>query len=220
MNHSLYHKKGLKSIEKMFFALDQAKKGAKSDDFEIMQKKITLRNEKIEYTLRKHRQAKRLKLAIYCDGNFVVTVPWRMSIWNVDQFIREHADWVLEKMKSMKKLGKNNLFARNDRAEYLELKERARALVYNRLEKFNKFYDFNYKGVAIRNQKTRWGSCSSKGNLNFNYKIVLLPPRHADYIIVHELCHIKEFNHSKRFWNLVAKTIPEYEKIIADLRAL
>ena len=207
-------------MNKMNFPLFKLKNIRNSEDIEIMQKKITLKSEKIEYTLRKHRQAKRLKLAIYCDGNFVVTVPWRMSMWNVDQFIREHADWVLEKMKAMKKIGKNNLFARNDRAEYLELKERARQLVHNRLEKFNKIYNFNYQGVAIRNQKTRWGSCSSKGNLNFNYKIALLPPRHADYIIVHELCHLKEFNHSKRFWNLVAKTIPEYEKIVEQLRIL
>lgn len=207
-------------MNKIIFPLAKLKNVQKNEDIEIMQKKITIKNEKIEYTLRKHRQAKRLKLAIYCDGNFVVTVPWRMSLWNVDQFIREHADWVLEKMKAMKKIGKNNLFARNDREEYLELKERARQLVHNRLEKFNKVYNFTYKGVAIRNQKTRWGSCSSKGNLNFNYKIALLPPRHADYIIVHELCHLKEFNHSKRFWNLVAKTIPEYEKIVAQLRIL
>jgi len=183
-------------------------------------KKITLNSEKIEYTVRKHRTAKRLKLAIYCDGNCVVTLPWRMGFLSADEFIKKNAEWVLEKMKAMKKIGRNSLFARHDHVEYLKLKEHAREMVAKRLEKFNAVYGFKYKGVAIRNQKTRWGSCSSKGNLNFNYKILLLPQRHADYIIVHELCHLKEFNHSKRFWNLVSQTIPEYEKIVEQLRVL
>lgn len=183
-------------------------------------KKITLRNEKIEYMVRKHRRAKRLKLAVYCDGNCVVTLPWHMGEWNAEQFIKQNAQWVLEKMKAMKKIGKQSVFSRHSHEEYLKLKEYARDLVAKRLEKYNAHYGFDYKGVAIRNQKTRWGSCSSKGNLNFNYKIVLLPPRHADYIIVHELCHLKEFNHGKRFWNLVAETIPEYERIIEQLRVL
>ncbi|MEI8343953.1 MAG: M48 family metallopeptidase [Candidatus Moraniibacteriota bacterium] len=183
-------------------------------------KKVTLGSEKIEYTVRKHRTAKRLKLAIYCDGNCVVTLPWRMGFLSADEFIRKNAEWVLEKMKAMKKIGRNSLFARHDHVEYLKLKEHAREMVAKRLDKFNAIYGFKYKGVAIRNQKTRWGSCSSKGNLNFNYKILLLPQRHADYIIVHELCHLKEFNHSKRFWNLVAQTIPEYEKIVEQLRVL
>jgi hypothetical protein len=185
-----------------------------------VQKKITLLSEKIEYTVRKHRTAKRLKLVISCDGNCTVTLPWRMGFVSADDFIRKNAEWVLEKMKAMKKIGRNSLFARHDRVEYLKLKETARVMVTRRLEKYAEFYGFEYKGVAIRNQKTRWGSCSSKGNLNFNYKILLLPQRHADYIIVHELCHLKEFNHGKRFWNLVAQTIPEYERIVTQLKIL
>jgi predicted metal-dependent hydrolase len=185
-----------------------------------IQKKITLRNEKIEYTVRKHRQAKRLKLAISCDGNCVVTLPWRMGFVSADDFIRKNAEWVLEKMKAMKKIGRSNLFARHNQVEYLKLKEHARDMVTKRLEKYAQIYGFEYKGVAIRNQKTRWGSCSSKGNLNFNYKILLLPQRHADYIIVHELCHLKEFNHSKRFWALVEQTFPDYENIVAQLKIL
>jgi hypothetical protein len=185
-----------------------------------IRKKITLRNEKIEYTVRKHRQAKRLKLAISCDGNVAVTLPWRMGFVSADEFIRKNAEWVLEKMKAMKKIGRNSLFARHDNVEYQNLKEHAREMVKSRLEKYAEFYGFQYNGVAIRNQKTRWGSCSSKGNLNFNYKILLLPQRHADYIIVHELCHLKEFNHGKRFWNLVAQKIPEYERIVAQLKVL
>lgn len=101
---------------------------------------------------------------------------------------------------------------------YLKYKKDAEVLVKERLEYFNQFYNFKWGRVAIRNQKTRWGSCSKKGNLNFNYKIALLTPLQADYIIVHELCHLKEFNHSKKFWDLVAQTIPDYKEVRNSLR--
>ena len=102
--------------------------------------------------------------------------------------------------------------------KYKENKERALLIVKDRIEYFNTFYNFKWNRIVIRNQKTRWGSCSKKGNLNFNYKIALLPPKSADYIIVHELCHLGEFNHSQKFWDLVGETIPDYKAIRKDLR--
>lgn len=96
--------------------------------------------------------------------------------------------------------------------------EQARTFVENRISYFNKFYNFEINRIVIKNQKTRWGSCSSKKNLNFNYKIIYLRPALADYLIVHELCHLGELNHSKRFWALVAKTIPSYIKISKELK--
>ena len=107
--------------------------------------------------------------------------------------------------------GKNN-------ADYLKYKKEAGILAKERLEYFNTIYNFKYNRITIRNQKTRWGSCSKKGNLNFSYKIALLSPKIADYIIVHELCHIGEFNHSKNFWNLVEKTMPDYKELRGSLR--
>lgn len=106
------------------------------------------------------------------------------------------------------------------RAEYLKHREAARALVATRIEALNAVYGFSYGKVAIRNQRSRWGSCSKKGNLNFNYRIVLLSPQLADYIIVHELCHLKEFNHSNNFWNLVAVACPEYATLRAELKKI
>jgi predicted metal-dependent hydrolase len=104
------------------------------------------------------------------------------------------------------------------RKEYLLHKESARALVHERLKHWNTFYNFTYGRIAIRNQRSRWGSCSKKGNLNFSYKIALLPPNLADYLIVHELCHIGEFNHSNRFWDLVGRAIPDYKALSKDLK--
>jgi len=102
----------------------------------------------------------------------------------------------------------------------IEKREQARCLVENRINHFNKFYNFRINRIAIKNQKTRWGSCSSKRNLNFNYKIIYLTPEFADYLIVHELCHLGELNHSKRFWALVFKTIPDYDKINKKLKRI
>ncbi len=107
---------------------------------------------------------------------------------------------------------------RRSRVEFLANKESAQALILDRLAHFNQYYNFPIKRISIRNQRSRWGSCSKKGNLNFNYRIVLLPPKVSNYIIVHELCHLGEFNHSKRFWALVAKTIPDYNQIRKELR--
>ena len=104
-----------------------------------------------------------------------------------------------------------------ERARYKELRESARALVMHRLTHFVGMYTaldprnaiaFTYKRVAIRDQRGRWGSCSSRKNLNFNYRIVLVSPELQDYIIVHELCHLKELHHQPSFWNLVEQTIP------------
>lgn len=98
-------------------------------------------------------------------------------------------------------------------AEYKLYKEAARILVQRRLSELNQVYDYTYGRISIRNQRTRWGSCSRQGNLNFHYKLVLLPPALADYVIVHELCHIKELNHSRRFWELVVRTVPNYKEL-------
>lgn len=96
--------------------------------------------------------------------------------------------------------------------EYQAHKEKARDLVIARLAHFNAHpaYGFTYGRISIKNTKSRWGSCSKKGNLNFSYKLALIAPDLADYVIVHELCHIGEFNHSRAFWDLVAKAMPDW----------
>ena len=101
---------------------------------------------------------------------------------------------------------------------YLENKNKALEMVKERIEYFNDFYNYKWNKISVKNQKTRWGSCSQRGNLNFNYKIALLPQKSSDYIIVHELCHLGEFNHSQKFWDLVAKTVPDYKETRRDLR--
>ena len=91
-------------------------------------------------------------------------------------------------------------------------------LIDAKIDKYNRHYRFDFFGIRIKKMKSRWGSCSSKKNLNFNIKIIALPDRLIDYIVVHELCHLREMNHSARFWSLVAKTIPDYKNRKIELK--
>ena len=116
----------------------------------------------------------------------------------------------------------NNIDERNVRVfsvdDYSKHKDEALALTKERVEFFNKIYRYSFNNISIKNQKTRWGSCSRKRNLNFNYKILFLPEKLRDYIIVHEICHLKELNHSQRFWALVGSAVPDYLGIRKELR--
>jgi hypothetical protein len=91
-------------------------------------------------------------------------------------------------------------------------REFARDVIHERLEHWNSHFDFSYNRVSIKNQRRCWGSCSEKGNLNFNYRVIFLPQTLMDYVIVHELCHLAELNHSKKFWEHIARALPEYKE--------
>lgn len=182
-----------------------------------MQKQIYLNNQKLEYVFRRSGRARRVRLAVYGDGSLAVTVPRGVDEGVAEKFIIEKSDWIIRKIAYYKKF-KNRVVFKNSRADYLKNKKYASRLIQGRIEYFNKEYCFSFGKISIRNQKTRWGSCSKKSNLNFNYKITFLPAKVADYIIVHELCHLGEFNHSQKFWNLVAETIPDYRGARKELR--
>lgn len=175
----------------------------------------------IEY--RVSTRAKRLRIAVHHDGHVVVVRPRRMSARIAEQFVRDRKSWIEEKVAYFMKRKARVLRETPQVAlvgTYVKYKEEARALVHARLAHYNQFYNFTYHTVAIRNQKSRWGSCSKRGNLNFNYKIALLPPYLADYIVVHELCHLGELNHSEKFWQLVARTTPTYKEMRKELREI
>lgn len=99
-------------------------------------------------------------------------------------------------------------------------KHRAKRLVRARLSHFNQVYGFSWKRVSIRDQRSRWGSCSSNGTLCFNWRLIVLPEPLADYVIVHELCHLKHLNHSRAFWHLVERAIPDHHHHRRALRLI
>lgn len=108
--------------------------------------------------------------------------------------------------------------------QFLVHKEAALSLVTSRLAHYQAIYrdqfgyTLIYKKVTIKNLSSRWGSCSRKGNLNFNFRLALLPSELANYVIVHELCHLGEFNHSRKFWELVEKAVPGWREARGRLK--
>jgi predicted metal-dependent hydrolase len=192
-----------------------------------MQKYITLYDRKFLYTLRRSSRARRLRLTVYADGSVVLTSPIGLAENIAEKFVASKGQWLISKLKffSQKRSRDDQSggqpaspLPRLTRRDYLKYKEQARELVLQKIAKLNRLYGHSYNKISIRNQKTCWGSCSRKGNLNFNYKILFLPERAQDYIIAHELCHLKEFNHSPRFWELVARTSPDYLEIRRELK--
>ncbi len=162
-----------------------------------------------------------MHLVIYPSGELIVTQPKNLSFNIVENFIKSKESWLIERINYFKKNKdvKKNPLDLLTRRDYLNKREEVRKLVKERLEYFNSFYNFEYTKINIRDQKTRWGSCSRRGGLNFNFKIFYLTPEIRDYVIVHELCHLKEFNHSARFWNLVAQTTPDFKSLRRKLKS-
>lgn len=173
----------------------------------------------VEYTLTISKRARKLTLSIYSGGHFVVTKPSGMADHRVERFMQSKAKWIVEKINRFMKFP-SALSRKVSQPLLVDYREQALIFVEKRVQHFNQIYGFNYKKISVKNQKSRWGSCSSKGNLNFNFKIVLLPDRLADYIIVHELCHIGQLNHSKKFWDLVEKTLPHYKILRNELKKI
>ena len=160
------------------------------------------------------RRSKRKTLAIEIKdaGHVLVRAPIRASNRSIQEFISQNNDWI---EKHLAKAEKRQEAHRNIRTlsdiELEELIASAKRVIPERVRYFAPIVGVDYGRITIRNQRTRWGSCSSKGNLNFNIALMRAPLAVLDYVIVHELCHRKEMNHSPRFWAEVEKVIPDYK---------
>jgi len=175
----------------------------------------------IDLTIRKSGRSRAMRITVRTDGSVMVTKPPHASMSMIEAFLRDKWQWIEDKVDFFKTHPRERIVRPRSiytKAHYRKHREAARALVEARLEHFNRHYGFHYNAVAIRNQKTRWGSCSSKRNLNFNYKLLFLAPEQQDYIIVHELCHLAEFSHGPKFWAHVAEQIPDYKNLRKTMR--
>lgn len=184
-----------------------------------MRKNIELLGRAIPYTIKKSPAAKNLRLSVSEDKGLTATLPWKMKETLLEGFMRKKAGWIISRLTHLAKLPPRTL-PKISADDYKKFQFQAWELAHKRLGHFNQIYGLRYKRVSIKKQTSRWGSCSKKGNLNFNYRIVFLPPELQDYLIVHELCHLKEMNHSHKFWAEVGKSIPEYKKLRKKLYAL
>ena len=182
-----------------------------------MQRKIKLYNTDVVYTIRSSRRAKKVRLTMYCDVGLVVTLPAAMPLRNAEQFIRQKAQWIIKTLDFFSQ--QTVILSPRERgmAKH-EAREQARVFIRDRVEHFNKILKFSHNRIFIKAHKRKWGSCSHRKNLNFNYRILFLPQALADYIIIHELCHLQEMSHSKKFWGLIEKILPDWRERQKQLR--
>ncbi len=151
---------------------------------------------------------KTIAIQITPEGQVLVRCPNRMPLDDIHKFVESKSSWIEQHLLHLRKRPQDPPFTEKDRQD---LARQAAAYIPNRVAWFAAKVGVTYGKITIRSQRTRWGSCSSKGNLNFNCLLMLVPPAVLDYVVVHELCHRKEMNHSRRFWTQVAAVLPDYE---------
>ena len=157
---------------------------------------------------------KTMVLQVNAEG-VTVRAPLRFDDARIRRFVEEHTDWIEQKLQKHRSMG---AVPRLSTAELYALAEQALKDLPPRVAHYAALLGVTYGKITVRNQKTRWGSCSSSGNLNFNCLLMLTPPEVRDYIVVHELCHRKEMNHSKRFYAEVARVMPDYRRQVQWLK--
>ena len=156
---------------------------------------------------------KTLSMQVKGDGQVEIRAPLRTSDAEIRRFLETHRRWLekhLQKAQALQqaKAGVRKLTA----AETAELKKKAKRILPERVAYWAPLIGVRPGRIAVRCQKTRWGSCSTKGNLNFNCLLMLAPEGVIDSIVVHELCHLKHMNHSKRFYAEIEKVLPDYRQ--------
>ena len=159
-----------------------------------------------------------LTIQVKPDGSVIVRAPLRLAKYRIEKFVAEHEEWVRIQQKKLEKHREHmHVITEEERQEGIR---EAKRVFPERAAYFAKRMGVTYNRITIREQKTRWGSCSSVGNLNFNWKLVLMPSEILDYVVVHELAHRKEMNHSPRFWAVVEKELPDYRERQEKLKIL
>lgn len=175
---------------------------------------ININDIQIPYEIQRTRR-KTYGISIKPGGTVIVRIPLRGTISFAKSMMEEKRDWIYQNYLKMKKIPKP--VQQKDKSDYekrLEAPYRmaAKSYIPRRVAYYADILGVTYGKISIRDQKTRWGSCSSKGNLNFNWKLMLAPPGVLDYVVVHELCHRKEMNHSPQFWKEVETVLPDYKE--------
>ena len=147
------------------------------------------------------------------DDGLLVRAPKRMSTREIQAFILSKKDWIEKHQKIIEERREIlNQYPPYIEEELKDLAKKAKEIIPAKVKYYAEIVGVSYGRITIRCQKTRWGSCSSKGNLNFNCLLMELPDEIIDSVVIHELCHRKHMNHSKTFYDEVEKIFPEYKR--------
>lgn len=159
---------------------------------------------------------KSIALQVKRGGQIIVRAPQRMAGSRIEDFVRIHETWILQAQeKVLEAMRRSQAITEQERIKGFEI---AKNIIPERAAYFADRMHVTYNRITIREQKSRWGSCSNKGNLNFNWQLVRIPSELLDYVVVHELAHREEMNHSAKFWAVVEKELPDYRERRKKLR--
>ena len=175
---------------------------------------IKIKDQEIAYQTKKSRRVKRVGLRLNMDKSLTITYPYRLDPGNVELLIKKKLAWILRQMKKLDGL----TILDQGKKEFLENKSAHLTTIKERIDHFSAHYGFRVGKVSIKNVRSYWGLCSRQGNINFNFKALFLPVNVLDYLIVHELCHLKQHNHSKKYWQEVERVLPDYKLLRKELR--
>ena len=174
-----------------------------------MEKIQKRKTEHVSYGLIRAKR-KTMALKVSEDGTVTVRIPYGVRPEEADRFVEAHVDWIRKRIAECRERAAARP-AYTDR-EREAGKRLAKELLLKKCRYFAERMGVSYGTVTVREQKTRWGSCSSRGDLSFNCTLMKCPPEALDSVVVHELCHRKEMNHSARFYAEVLRVFPEYQK--------
>ncbi len=176
---------------------------------------ISLDKEEIEVEIIRSKR-RSMAIQIRTDGSVVVRVPMHASDRAIKRFVSAHARWIADNRGEMferrKKLADNPYDIPAWESLSAADKKIAKQKIMEHVDYYARRMEIDYGSISMRNQKSRWGSCSSKGNLNFNYRLAYLPEELLDYVVVHELAHRRHMDHSAAFWEEVETYYPAYKK--------
>lgn len=154
---------------------------------------------------------KSLSLKLDKNGVLQVKAPFFVTQKQIDLFIEKHRDWIeKQQAKIPEKLSES---------EITHLISEAKKYIFPRVQELAELHGFSYEKIRITRAQTRWGSCSSRKTLSFSYRLMQHPKQCIDYVIIHELCHLRQMNHSAKFWQEVENIIPDYKKAEKLLKA-
>lgn len=183
-----------------------------------MQHFVELEGKEVPYNIVR---TKRRTIGIVIDqsGDIEIRIPGWVTVGEVERFVEEKKSWII---KTRKKMASRNKVRR---ADWDQLKDnygiwmngRGGELFKKKVDDWAEIIGVTYNRLSLRDVSSRWGSCTSKGNIMFSWKVFAMPERVVDYLIVHELVHRKYMNHSTQFWEEVGRYVPEYKKIKKEL---
>ncbi len=157
--------------------------------------------------LMKRSDRKTLSLSITDREELLIKAPLHMPEYSILKFINQKQFWIYKTIKRNRQEKKYQIS--RTREEESALRKQARKVLYEKTDAYAKQIGVSFSRIRIGNQKTLWGSCSTSGTISYNWKLILMPETIQDYVVVHELCHRLEMNHSKAFWDLVTRILPD-----------